>query len=130
MLRNAFAARRFTQMSAGSGQVASALKCVLEKAAAAAQRSGKNTKVRHETMKAYIAIEDVRCSNKCQNFPLRVLELRRTHHGMPCHNVGFWSSARGGLPCKLCKGISCHSPAAQGGSSQQNQACGSHQRGL
>ena len=48
MFTNALIARRLTQMSAGSGQVADALKGVLEKAAAAAQRSGKNIKVRHE----------------------------------------------------------------------------------
>lgn len=45
MLMTPAFARRLTQMSADSGQVASALKSVLEKAAAAAQRSGKNTKV-------------------------------------------------------------------------------------
>jgi len=46
MLRTPGLVRRLTQMSAESGQVATALKSVLDKASAAAQRSGKNTKVR------------------------------------------------------------------------------------
>ena len=45
MLRTPVLVRRLTQMSADTGQVATALKTVLEKASAAAQRSGKNTKV-------------------------------------------------------------------------------------
>jgi len=46
MLRTPGLVRRLTQMSADSGQVATALKSVLDKASAAAQRSGKNTKVK------------------------------------------------------------------------------------
>ena len=46
MLRTPVPVARATQMSAGnSGQVATALKSVLEKIAAAAQRSGRNTQV-------------------------------------------------------------------------------------
>ena len=63
MFTNALVARRLTQMSAGSGQVASALKCVLEKAAAAAQRSGKDNKVRHENMHVFNASRSVDYSN-------------------------------------------------------------------
>ena len=47
MLRSPVFVRRLTQMSVDSGQVSTALKSVLDKAQAAAQRSGKNTKVRH-----------------------------------------------------------------------------------
>ncbi len=45
MLRTPILVRRLTKMSADTGQVATAVKSVLEKAAAAAQRSGKSTKV-------------------------------------------------------------------------------------
>ena len=63
MFTNALVARRLTQMSAGSGQVASALKCVLEKAAAAAQRSGKDNKVRHENTHVFTASRTAHRSN-------------------------------------------------------------------
>ena len=45
MLRSPLLVRRLTQMSVDTGQVATALKSVLEKASAAAQKSGRNTKV-------------------------------------------------------------------------------------
>ena len=45
MLRSPLLVRRLTQMSVDTGQVSTALKSVLEKASAAAQKSGRNTKV-------------------------------------------------------------------------------------
>ena len=66
MFTHALVTRRLIQMSAGTGEVASALKCVLEKAAAAAQRSGKDSKVRFEDTDGRRSVESMTMLNKCE----------------------------------------------------------------
>ena len=100
-------------MSADTGQVATALKTVLDKASAAAQRSGRNTKVRWNL---YMPINQRKCV-----LPPKILYepiLPLYGHGSPRHVCCCWLPSRVNI---LCAHTSCMF-AAKSGSSQQDQA--------